>query len=270
MLNSKGIDLLLENNFLAKARFLPDLCPSMEVISLANGITYINSTLASDTFNIIAAKSLTEDLKKAQAEQIVAFYTAKTMPLAWWVGPNSARYGVDRILSSVGLEQVETEIGMANYIDNIKVNFNGCEVENFKVKEVRSDKDFESYGYVMASVFEPFDVEAVKFYKKISQHYKKSQNVRMFVGHVNDDPAGICFTINAEGIGGIYDIVTNPTYQKRGIGTFMTKLAIEKLKQDKCQIVGMQASVDGMGIYKKLGFESFGEFKVYSNTKMLG
>jgi hypothetical protein len=49
----------------------------------------------------------------------------------------------------------------------------------------------------------------------------------------------------------------------------MTKIAIRHLKRKKCQVIGMQASNDGIGIYKKMGFISFGKFKVYSNKHMV-
>ncbi|WP_375641208.1 MULTISPECIES: hypothetical protein [unclassified Bartonella] len=45
----------------------------------------------------------------------------------------------------------------------------------------------------------------------------------------------------------------------------MTKIAIEHLKRKKYHVIGMQASHEGIGIYKKLGFIKFGEFKVCSN-----
>ncbi|MDD9331006.1 MAG: GNAT family N-acetyltransferase [Bartonella sp.] len=87
----------------------------------------------------------------------------------------------------------------------------------------------------------------------------------MFVGYINNSPVAICFCIKADRIGGVYDIVTNRDFQKRGVGTLMTKIAIEHLKRKKCHVIGMQASNEGIGIYKKLGFINFGEFKVYSN-----
>ncbi|UTO28519.1 GNAT family N-acetyltransferase [Bartonella harrusi] len=88
----------------------------------------------------------------------------------------------------------------------------------------------------------------------------------MFVGYINNNPVAICFCIKVDGVGRVYDIVTNPDFQKRGVGTFMTKIAIEHLK---CHVIGMQASNEGIGIYKKLGFRNFGECKVYSNKHMV-
>lgn len=141
--------------------------------------------------------------------------------------------------------------------------------DNFKIKEVESLQDFIDYGNVMASVFETFDEEAVIFYKTIGGCYKKDPDVTMFVGYINKNPVAICFCIKTDEIGGVYDIVTNPDFQKKGIGTFMTKIIIKHLKREKCHVIGMQASHEGIGIYKKLDFINFGEFKVYSNKHMI-
>ncbi|MBX4335400.1 GNAT family N-acetyltransferase [Candidatus Bartonella raoultii] len=91
----------------------------------------------------------------------------------------------------------------------------------------------------------------------------------MFVGYIKNSTVAICFCIKVDGVDGVYDIVTNPDFQKRGVGTLMTKIAIEHLKRKKCHVIGMQASNEGIGIYKKLGFINFGEFRVYSNKNMI-
>lgn len=168
----------------------------------------------------------------------------------------------------MGLEHVETEVGMAALAQEIDSHVSSMP-DNFKIKKVESLQDFRDYGNVIASVFEPFDEEAVIFYETIGRCYKKAADVEMFVGYINNNPVAICFYIQADGIGGVYDIVTNPDFQKRGVGTLMTKIAIEHLKRKKCHLIGMQASHEGMGIYKKLGFINFGEFKVYSNKHMI-
>ncbi|MET3559845.1 ribosomal protein S18 acetylase RimI-like enzyme [Bartonella japonica] len=236
----------------------------MQVIDFSNKVSSVNSTFSSDTFNIISAKNLQETIPVDQEKSIIDSFNAEKLPLAWWVGPHSSHYKVDRVLLSMGLEHVETEVGMAALGQNIDSHVSSMP-DNFKIREVETFQDFRDYGNVMASVFEPFDEEAVIFYETIGRCYKKAADVEMFVDYINNNPVAICFCIKADGIGGVYDIVTNPDFQKRGVGTLMTKIAIEHLKRKKCHVIGMQASHEGIGIYKKLGFITFGEFKVYSN-----
>jgi ribosomal protein S18 acetylase RimI-like enzyme len=56
----------------------------------------------------------------------------------------------------------------------------------------------------------------------------------------------------------------NPKFQRKGLGTHMTSVAIKNLIDVGCDTVGMQASDDGQHVYKKMGFESFATFRVYS------
>ncbi|WP_244979340.1 GNAT family N-acetyltransferase [Bartonella queenslandensis] len=138
--------------------------------------------------------------------------------------------------------------------------------DNFKTKAVESLQGFIDYGNFIASVFEPVDEETVIFYETIGRCYKKDHNVDMLVGYINNNPVAICFCIKTDRFVGVYDIVTNPYFQKRGFGTFMTEIAIEHLK---CHVIGMQASHEAINIYKKLGFINFREFKIYSNKHMI-
>ncbi|WP_273717379.1 MULTISPECIES: GNAT family N-acetyltransferase [Bartonella] len=238
MLNKSKINLSLENNFFSKVRFLPKLCPQMQVIDFSNGVSSVNSTFASDTFNVISAKNLQETISVDQAKSIIDSFNTQKRPLAWWVGPHSSHYKVDEVLLIIGLEHVETKVGMAALAQDIDSHISSTP-DNFKIKEVESLQDFIDYGNVMASVFEPFDEEAIIFYKTIGSCYKKDPNIDLFVGYINNNPVAICFCIKADEIGGVYDIVTNPDFQKRGFGTFMTKIAIEHLKRKKCHVIGM-------------------------------
>ncbi|EJF96948.1 GNAT family N-acetyltransferase [Bartonella elizabethae] len=268
MLNKTKINLSLENNFCSKVCFLPKLCPQMQVIDFSNGVSSVHSTFSSDTFNIISAKNLQETVPVSPAKSIIDSFNAQKLPLAWWVGPHSSHYNVDEVLLSIGLKHVETEIGMVALAQDIDSHI-ASQPDNFKTKEVESLQDFRNYGNVMASVFEPFDKEAVIFYETIGGCYKKDPNVDLFISYINNNPVAICFCMKADGIGGVYDIVTHPDFQKKGIGTFMTKITIQHLKRKNCHVIGMQASHEGMSIYKKLDFINFGEFKVYSNKHMV-
>lgn len=267
-MNKSVIDLALENNFQAKVSFLPAMCPTMTVDYFAGGVCSVNSTFASDTFNVVAARNLNTEIDIREAGSIISAFNIGNLPFSWWVGPNSATYGLDELLNFCGLEHVETELGMAAAASDIDSEISSFP-ENFKISTVNSIAAFEDYGNVLASVFNPFDVDAVMFYKTVAGFYKANSPLKMFVCYVDEEPVAISSCINSDGIGGVYDIVTKPSFQKRGLGTIMTKVAVRHLKLEGCNVIGMQASKDGIGIYKRLGFMTFGEFRVYSNKVLL-
>ncbi|WP_375624856.1 MULTISPECIES: N-acetyltransferase [unclassified Bartonella] len=202
----------------------------MKVVYFSNGVPSVNSIFASDTFNIIYAKNLQKTIPVEQAKSIIDSFNAQKLPLAWWVGPHSSHYKANEVLLSIGLEHVETKVWMAALAQDQDIDIDlhvTSMLDNFKIKEVESLQDFIDYGNVMASVFETFDEEAVIFYETIGSCYKKDTNIDMFVGYINNNPVAICFCIKADGIGGVYDIVTNSYFQKRGVRDFHEKIAIE-------------------------------------------
>ncbi len=52
----------------------------------------------------------------------------------------------------MGLEHVETEVGMTALAQNIDSHVTSMP-DNFKIKEVESLQDFRDYGNVMVSIF---------------------------------------------------------------------------------------------------------------------
>jgi GNAT superfamily N-acetyltransferase len=289
MLNKNEIEKILEQNFYEKVTFLPKLNSSMKI---KNGpaISFVDAGVSSDTFNVACLRNK-QILSKDEITKLVDYYSAKKVPFALWVGPQNFDEKVEEILQAAKLKCVESELAMAADAKSALMKFN--EIEGLVVKEVSNINEFEDYGFVMASVFEPFDEEAVAFYKKISASYysqngtpkeagretRENRSVgdlncpnsfkgyvyKMFIGYMNGEPAAICCSVMSdEKFGGIYDVVTNPKFQRKGLGTYMTSIAIKNLINLGCTVVGMQASDDGQHVYKKMGFESFGTFRVYS------
>ncbi|MDD9331007.1 MAG: N-acetyltransferase, partial [Bartonella sp.] len=97
-------------------------------------------------------KNLQETIPADQAKYIIDFFNAQKLPVAWWIGPHSSHYKVDEVLLSIGLEHVETEVGMVALAQNIDAHVISMP-DNFKIKEVELLQDFRDYGNVMASVF---------------------------------------------------------------------------------------------------------------------
>ncbi|KAF8818619.1 GNAT family N-acetyltransferase [Rickettsia endosymbiont of Cardiosporidium cionae] len=108
------------------------------------------------------------------------------------------------------------------------------------------------------------------FYKKISSIIpdQSRKNLRLFIGYVNDRPistAGVFIT----DVAGIYDISTHPEMQNKGYGSAMFYTALKFALDNGLKEIVLQASEDGLGIYKRFGFEEICEFNVWSNKDKL-
>ena len=52
----------------------------------------------------------------------------------------------------------------------------------------------------------------------------------------------------------IQDVIVKPSFQKKGIGKELMKIAIEKLTQDGVYVISVLFTEDNMNFYKKFGF----------------
>lgn len=52
----------------------------------------------------------------------------------------------------------------------------------------------------------------------------------------------------------IQDVIVNPEYQEKGIGTQLMNMAIDKLKKDKIYMISVLFEERLMVFYKKFGF----------------
>ena len=68
---------------------------------------------------------------------------------------------------------------------------------------------------------------------------------------------------------GIYDIVTLAEYRRRGIGSAMFAHLLQAAQLCQRRYATLQASPDGLGIYKRAGFTAVGNVHVFENRALL-
>ena len=86
----------------------------------------------------------------------------------------------------------------------------------------------------------------------------------LFVGYENGYPvASSCLFLTE--VAGIYDVATRPNKRKLGFGSALFYQALQEAKQRKYETAVLQASPDGLGIYKRFGFKEVCQFNVWCN-----
>ena len=225
-------------------------------------VVFVDSSMRSDTFNCAFGGTFTRDDSESTAAAVLSYYRDSQLPMAWWVGPSSDPAARRAILERTGFAQNEAETGMAAMLRDAVLD---VEVPaELQVVPVSTKDHIRNFGRVLASVFEPFDDEVARYYVTLnSQIAAPNSKAKLFVGYADGVPATIGGAFITERIAGIYDIATGPQFRKRGYGTVMTSAALQAARDSGHQVVGLQASSDGLNIYKRLGFKEFCEFHVY-------
>ena len=171
-------------------------------------------------------------------------------------------------MQAAGFVNDELDIGM--YCDFAKNGLQQYQIpDKLVIKECLNHKDFSDFGRVRASVFEPRCKHVENFYEKVSTIPSQDrENLKLFVGYIDDEPIASACVFFSD-VAGIYDVSTRPDMQKKGYGSAIFYTVLRFALQNGYKDIVLQASQDGLGIYKRFGFEQICEFNVWSNKDQM-
>jgi GNAT superfamily N-acetyltransferase len=84
-----------------------------------------------------------------------------------------------------------------------------------------------------------------------------------YLALLNGKPVGTSQLFLSEGVAGIYNVTCIPEVRGQGIGSAITLAPLLKARELGYQIGILQASQRGYGVYRRLGFQDFGELSLY-------
>ncbi|MDR0773487.1 MAG: GNAT family N-acetyltransferase [Wolbachia pipientis] len=263
-LNKQEIIKNMENNIYKKLQYIPSKITTMSIGKIGQTLL-VSSGMPSDTFNTAYGGVITSEL----ADNVMKYYLNEKMPMAWWIGPSSAQNSnLEVSMKSAGFVHDELDVGMYCDLQDLSLDEYSLPAELF-IKQCVNAKDFADFGDVLASIFDPVDEHVKMFYRKVSNLSKSERvNLKLFIGYVDDKPVSTGGLFLTE-VAGIYDISTRPEMQKKGYGSAMFYTSLKFAKNKGVKYGVLQASQDGLNIYKRFGFEEICEFNVWNNKDRL-
>ena len=261
--NNELIKIRMENNIRKKLSYIPARHPKMNVTEIGSTLI-VDAALPSDTFNTAFGGCIDKQVAKA----VFNYYREKNYPMAWWVGPSSQAEFTDKNLQAAGFHCNEYDVGMVASLLSLSHYSYPAQLD---IRQCETKADFNDFGEVLSSIFSlsSEETQVKRYYQQL--HLIPAQerpDLMLFVGYVNRKPvstAGLFLTDCA----GIFDISTRPEERQKGYGTALFYSVLEKAKSLGQQISVLQASPDGLSIYKRFGFQQIGGFHVWSNGEML-
>jgi len=250
----------MEHNLRDKLKYVASKLSDMRIDSIA-GVSVVDSALPSDTFNTAFGPPQTEKV----AASIFARYKHSGQPMAWWIGPSAASEDTNILLSNAGFAYVDLDIGMACELQHVPTAYRA--VDKLAIRRCTTQRDYSDFGHVLASIFDPPDAQVILFYEKLATiHADEIKEMLLFVGYEGSSPvATACLFLT--NVAGIYDVATRPDKRRQGYGSAMFYHSLIQAKAMGLHHAVLQASPEGLNIYKRFGFRELCTFNVWSNQQ---
>jgi GNAT superfamily N-acetyltransferase len=87
--------------------------------------------------------------------------------------------------------------------------------------------------------------------------------LRTYLALLNGKPVGTSQLFLSEGVAGIYNVTCLPDVRGQGIGSVITLAPLLKARELGYQIGILQAFKQGYNVYRRLGFQDFGDLSLY-------
>ncbi|HHT7226228.1 TPA: GNAT family N-acetyltransferase [Bacillus cereus] len=251
---------LLLDNFAFKTSYVAQFVPGMSIKKTKDYIA-VDCGLPVDTFNIITL--LNNNLE-------VEYYYQRNFPMSVWLWDEEQERDIKSELIKIGLKKAEQNIAMVADLKTISPTINMP--VSFTIQQASSPGQINKFGETLADLFgtseEGIHVQA--FYNQISNlDICNSENMKLFLGLYEGEVVTVGSLICSKDSIGIYDIATKEEMRGRGFGSTMFNFLLQEAQKFKNTYCVLQASPDGINIYKKSGFQAIGKMTVLENRHLI-
>ena len=224
----------------------------------------VDCGLPSDTFNVIVVRDVRVT---APMLATVDRFTSKGFPFAlWYWESDSDQAGLSQLVQH-GLVQTETHRAM--YADLSQIQMAVRDVEGLEIKQVTTVNDLRAFGEVMAALFGDRDEgrQVLTYFQRLCTYpLSLFPATRYYLGTFHGKIVAIGTLFVGSQSAGIYDLVTDDDYRRRGIGSAMFQQLLKDARASRRRFAVLQASPDGLGIYLRAGFRITGNVLTFEAT----
>ena len=226
-----------------------------------HGIVRVDSGLHCDTFNVVCCARLRAADATAQISDALKHFRDAARPFSWWVSPADRPPTLGRMLEDAGLTHQESSLCMSADLAILRAT--DLSPEGLEVRRVRTGRMLADVARIHAGWEEP-DPVVLRFYELASPVLVARDSPRwFFAGYLDGEPVSAAEVTVADGVAGLYGVVTREPYRRRGFGTALTAAPLIEARAAGCLTGVLQASEAGAGVYRRLGFEAFGEVREF-------
>lgn len=218
-----------------------------------------NTEIPTDTFNTLLPKA--SHIKNGgEIRQVMDDFYSKGYPISTWIDTQYLSADWKQLMQEYNLNVSEYNVMMK--LENT-TDVAQSVSHQLNIQPVNNSEALLAYIEVFLGLFEGTSEKEVleSYFEKFSQKRLGSE-VQMFVGYAEGFAVTTSLLIESKDSYGIYDVMTKETHRGRGYGSEMFQFLLGQTK-DKQKPVVLQASDDGINIYKRFGFTNIGKMAVF-------
>ena len=208
-------------------------------------------------FNGVVRARLRPETVVSMITSTLQHFTRRHVPMLWLVGPNTRPSDLADHLIRFGLTHMADDSGMAIDLQTLPMNLS---VPTGFTSEVVDDLvALRTWcGFTDQTL-----VADALFAWGQTLGFAPEREIVHFLGRLDGRPVATATLVLGGGVAGIYNVMTVPDAQRRGIGALMTVRPLEAARARGYQLGILQSSKMGYPLYRRLGFQDYCRLGIY-------
>ena len=237
--------------------------PGTQLYDDADALRLLTPDVPNPFFNSVIRTRLSPIPHEARRtiQRFVQPYDDLFLPMMWWVSPLSQPANLPVMLQA---ESFHLESHPSLWLPLARLPETTPTPPAFRVTRVLDDGVLRQWIKVNSAPYDFLDYINEAFFTGYSrQGYALNAPLRHYIGWLDDKPVGCSTVLLAGEVAGIYSVATVPEVRGQGIGTAMTHAPLIDARAEGYQVGILSASEEGYNLYRRMGFEEYGQTDMY-------
>jgi ribosomal protein S18 acetylase RimI-like enzyme len=230
--------------------------PAAELCDQPN-LLWVATTIPFPPFNGVVRARLQPETLTPTITTTLRHFTRRQVPMLWLVVPSTQPADLGSYLIEHGLSYTGDDPGMAIDLDRLPRDLR--RPSGFTLEPVGDLSTLRTWcGFTDQTL-----VTDALFAWGQTLGFAADRQIIHFLGRLDGRAVATATLVLAEGVAGIYNVMTVPDVQRRGIGALMTVGPLEVARARGYQLGVLQSSQMGYRLYRRLGFEDYCRIAIY-------
>ena len=235
--------------------------PNVE-LSVGRYLTWLMTDLPDHFMNLVVCNQLpSEGADDLIENALIHFRSMNIRKLSWLIHADLSSARTNKTLLAHGLKfrdsfATEMAVDLSLVPDNLPTH------PDLRIMPVDDEAALKQWIHVASIGFrigEKFEKVWYEFFVDTIFDAR----FQTYLALLDGKPVGTSQLFISEGVAGIYNVTCIPEARGQGVGSAVTLAPLLKARQMGCQMGILQASQKGYNVYRRLGFQNFGNLSLY-------